>query len=346
MMGNTEAFAWMLILPCVAECIASVWVPAWDFQGADIKVALLNVSGAFLEGLFAAWEGGLPPPRGSLSSAVASLSGSVRSSFLAAYTSWAGMACCAGSFAHEHSSLLSGCAYLGASVVLGLMAHAAGGGFAALLSAGASAQKDDAPSARLAVMAAAVAFIAGTYVVLDRDLQSFDSRSGVDSELPSLISFLDEEDNRLLVGMACAAAGACCGNAIAASIEGYFGSDGAIVSRGTLACNTLFAVLGLSLPIATLRSHPLQRSVLLQSFAGSFCGAASAFAGHCHDSCELWRGGVLRTVRNSLANLATAAAVCLLAYELEWLITHRGLIDGDGDGLVAASELLSFYAAR
>ena len=91
------------------------------------------------------------------------------------------------------------------------------------------------------------------------------------------------------MGMVCAVAGAAVGNLVGASLEGKLGGEGDAVSRGTLCCNALFCAASLLLPLATLRRVRWGRSVLLTSFAGSFCGAATAFGGWVDDSASRWR---------------------------------------------------------
>ena len=87
-LSSTETLVWLLALPAAAECIASVWVPDWSLGGVDAKLLFLNVSGAMLEGLFSAWDGGrAAPPPGAVGTGIASLSGVMRGAFIAAYTS-------------------------------------------------------------------------------------------------------------------------------------------------------------------------------------------------------------------------------------------------------------------
>ena len=108
-------------------------------------------------------------------------------------------------------------------------------------------------------------------------------------DAPALSAIFEEEWARLAVGMVCAVAGAAVGNLVGASLEGKLGGEGDAVSRGTLCCNALFCAASLLLPLATLRRVRWGRSVLLTSFAGSFCGAATAFGGWVDDSASRWR---------------------------------------------------------
>ena len=60
-MDKLESLAWLLALPAAAECVASVWIPEMSLLGADVKLVFLNATGALLEGVFSAWEGGRAP---------------------------------------------------------------------------------------------------------------------------------------------------------------------------------------------------------------------------------------------------------------------------------------------
>ena len=69
MMGAWEKLAWTLVMPAFAECVASVWLQDGWFmlRTHDVKLIFLNATGALLEGLFSAWDGGRAlPPRGTL----------------------------------------------------------------------------------------------------------------------------------------------------------------------------------------------------------------------------------------------------------------------------------------
>ena len=119
-----------------------------------------------------------------------------------------------------------------------------------------------------------------------------------------------------------------------------------------------------------------QRSVLLQSFAGSFCGAASAFAGmpspslaftdqpehplsfpfphslygrcartgHASDARSLYSGsGALTALKNTLANLVAASVVFLIALEIEQMLATVGTVDVNSDGIVELYEIGVYY---
>ena len=127
MLGAWEKLAWTLVMPALAECVASVWLEDDWFmlRTHDVKLVFLNASGALLEGLFSAWEGGRAlPPRGTLGKVLLSLADPMRGGFIAAYTSWAGMV----SFAATQGESFVGCLiYLAVTSVVGLLAYGVGG---------------------------------------------------------------------------------------------------------------------------------------------------------------------------------------------------------------------------
>ena len=147
------------------------------------------------------------------------------------------------------------------------------------------------------------------------------------------------EEHRLALAMLAAILGAATGNAFEAAVARHANTS-ADVCRGTWACNLTFAFLALSLPALSLRSLAYERSVLLQSFAGSFCGAASAFATHCTDTCAA--RSAYAAAKNVLANVLAALIVLLLGSGLERLVASSVLIDRDASGVVDLHELHAY----
>ncbi|KAL1515290.1 hypothetical protein AB1Y20_001381 [Prymnesium parvum] len=347
-MGQWDRLAWQLALPAAAECVVSIWLPEMSARGVDLKILFLNVSGALLEGFFAALNGRVAL-QGTLGLAVASLSGAIRASFLSAYTSWAGMVGYSGQLAHEYGSIYAGALYMVISLALGIVAYVLGGVVASACASErpAAVEKGNAVhSTRLALLGAVCAFLVASYVGVKTQMAAFDEAFVVDEDegLPALIKVLDDESNQLLVGIASAIGGAAVGNALGDYVDSIQGSGSVGVPLGTLTCNTLFALLGLAHPIASIRRKALSRSVLITSFSGSFCGAASAFAGHCSEVCELWRSvGRRKAVKNLAWNLLAAAVVCMLASKLEQMHDQRSTIDFNGNGVVEAFEVAVYF---
>ena len=365
---RVRSLAWIVLLPAAAECTASVWFPSVSLYGLDLQLALLNVTGALMEGFFAAWEGGAAVATGPVGRALEYLSTDMRGSFLSTYTSWAGMIGFAAALSHESGSLSSGLLYMFGCVACGVVAHAIGRAAAVFIfSAKHATGSYSAPSARetlgttavvcfgetplhAALLFAVVAYIASTYVAVATGYEDFHD-ADVDADLdnlPALLAFLESDKNRLLVAMSASVLGAASGNVLGSYVDEQL-PNALHVPRGTLVCNGLFALLGLSLNAGTLRHARWQRSVLLQSFAGSFCGAASAFAGHSSDASQIFRDNgagltaAAKAIKNSLANLLVAALVFLVALELEALVAMASSVDANRNGVVELVEVVAHY---
>jgi fluoride ion exporter CrcB/FEX len=347
-MHKVEQYAWMLVLPALAECVASVWVPDLNLRSHDMKLIFLNVTGALLEGLLAAWEDGrAKPPRGSVGKALTALAGPIRGSFIAAYTSWGGMV----SFAAGQGESLLGClAYLAVTATLGLLAYNFGGLVAATIQHAPSSGKAAKPiaegSVRTAILVGVVAFIVSTEAAVKLGLQDYEDESGADADSmgPALIKFLDAEWARLFVGMACAVAGALVGNTFAGVVESRIGS-GEAVARGTLSCNFVFCLLSLCLPAAALRRARWGRSVILQSFAGSFCGAATDFGGWMNETSSRWREGKGKAAAANLAaNLLVAVTLLCVFVHVDLLNARVSTIDTNGNKVTEVAELIAYYS--
>jgi len=354
---GAESVAWSLILPAAAECTASVWYPDVSINGVDLQLLSLNLLGALLEGFFHSTgvvNRAAMAESGPVGTVLVRISVPMQNYFLSTFTSWAGMVGKAAYFAGEARSGAIGLLYIVISVLLGIAAHSVGAaastGYARYARPHSSSTSPAIVTAmRLSVLAGALAYVIATYVSVRNRFAHFeDSDSFHDQEQPSLFSLLDAEHRRLLVAIVFSVAGARCGNLSGDYVDTVAsrGSATITIARGTLVCNAMFALLGLSLNVATLHRAPLARSVLLQSFAGSFCGAASAFNGHASDASALLAqhtGGRSDALRNMLANLVLALLVFAIAYELESLIARAVTIDLDGDGAVTLSELRHHY---
>ena len=184
----------------------------------------------------------------------------------------------AAALAHGSGSLLSGALYMVGCVSCGLVAHAIGRYAAVRVFSGGSMAAYSSPSAREdlnkaavlrfgetrthdALLGAVVAYIAGTYALVAAGLEDFDDADVSDAYegLPSLIAYLDADKNRLLVAMTMSVLGAASGNALGSYVDAALGADADAVPRGTLVCNSLFAVLGISLQVRARRPAPCAR---------------------------------------------------------------------------------------
>jgi hypothetical protein len=92
-------------------------------MGYDVVLALTNVSGAFLDGFFQAWETGVAVPIGAGTEALRVVADDFRSYYLSTYTSWAGMVGVAASLANARSSVSVGMAYIVVSILMAFVAQ-------------------------------------------------------------------------------------------------------------------------------------------------------------------------------------------------------------------------------
>ncbi|EED91961.1 predicted protein [Thalassiosira pseudonana CCMP1335] len=94
-----------------ATVTTDVWLHSSSissFVGYDLVLALINVTGAFCDGFFSAWETGAAMPSGAKTEALHLIADDMRTYYLSTYTSWAGMVGVAASMAHLRSSALMG----------------------------------------------------------------------------------------------------------------------------------------------------------------------------------------------------------------------------------------------
>ena len=359
--GSYESIAWRLVLPAAAECTASVWFPTVTLLGHDVQLAALNILGAGLQGFFVSVGVTEASYRdaGPVGAVLPSVTSYVQGYFLSTFTSWAGMVGKASLFAHEGGSYHVGILYMLLCIVLGIVAHAAGGalarGVAALVGAPVNAteraKRPESPLAsvvRIAFLMVITAFVIGTYVEVLKGIKDFEDSDVFVEDQGSLLTFMSAEHNQLLVAIAFSIAGAWTGNLMGDYIDGHTSSVGEepTVARGTLACNVTFALAGLSLSAARLHHPRFGRSVLLQSFAGSFCGSASAFNGHATDATDLIgrkHAGWVAAFKNSLVNLVFSVVIFFIGCELEAHLAGRDALDVNRDGFVGVGEVLAAY---
>lgn len=80
-----------------------------------------------------------------------------------------------------------------------------------------------------------------------------------------------------------------------------------------------------------------------QAFAGSFCGAATAFGGWIDDSTGRWRErGAAAAAANLAANLAVAAALIGLFRVANGLLEAKPLIDTNHNNVTEIAEVLAY----
>ena len=150
--ARAKSYVWVILLPAAAECTASVWFPDLSYGGLDLQLAALNISGALMEGFFAAWESGTAVARGPIGDVCSWIADDMRGSFLSTYTSWAGMVGFAAAITHNYGSLWVGFAYMIGCIICGFFAHGLGSTVATMLfpkGSGTAEDTDADPSGRI-----------------------------------------------------------------------------------------------------------------------------------------------------------------------------------------------------
>jgi len=121
----------VLLLPAAATVTTDVWFASLAdailasnfFLGYDLVLAITNVSGAFFDGFFSAWEDGAAVPSGAGTEALHMVADVMRAFYLSTYTSWAGMVGVAASLAHARGSFGVGIMYILLSILCAFVAH-------------------------------------------------------------------------------------------------------------------------------------------------------------------------------------------------------------------------------
>ena len=319
---------WLILLPAAATVTTDVWFQTAILSSAigyDFVLAFANVSGAFLDGFFSEWEsGGTAMPNGSKTEALHLISEDMRASFLSTYTSWAGMVGVAASIAHSRSSFLIGFGYIIVSILCAFIAVQLGSDCAKYISSNAPITNTSYQFAKKAhnilhqFMAILIIYIMVSYLYLDRgDVQDLgEAKQFLIASTPR---------NQLALSILFAVCGAYVGNKVADVITPKFiESSSAVLPMGTLICNSLFGLLGLSLNCMRLNDESWGDSLVLRAFALNFCGAASLFARHASDNRQLYYGkskdGLRLAGMNITANVTFATLLFWIALEVEILL--------------------------
>jgi len=302
--------------------------------GYDVVLALTNVSGAFLDGFFQAWETGVAVPVGAGTEALRVSATDVRAYYISTYTSWAGMVGVAASLANARSSASLGAAYIVVSTLLAFVAHGLGSDFARHISSSTAPMANEAyakPYARRAnkLLKSVMIFLAGyvllPYFYLGGGILEDPDDKGVDVDKFWIAA---TPRNQLAVSTVFAVVGAHVGHESATAISKSTRHH-PLIPVETLMCNGFFGLMGLTLPAMKLRDRSWGDSLLLRGFAINFCGAASLFARHTSDNrrlCTKKRMGPRRAAINMGANVLLAMVIFWIALEIEeWTHpnTHR-----------------------
>ena len=320
---------WMVVLPAAATCTTDVWFQTAilsSAMGYDFILAFSNVSGTFLDGFFSEWESGGAIPNGSKSEALHLISRDMRESFLSTYTSWAGMVGVAASIAHSRSSFLIGWGYIIVSILCAFVAVQLGCDFAKYTSSSAPITNTPYQFSKKAhnllhqYMVLLIIYIIASYIYLDReDVQILgEGKQFWIASTPR---------NQLSLSILFAVCGAYTGNKLADVITSKF-IYSPFLPMGTLICNALFGLLGLSLNFMRLTNASWGDSLLLRAFALNFCGAASLFARHASDNRKLYYDnsnddGTRMAVFNIAVNILFATLLFWVALEVEILLNPQ-----------------------
>lgn len=126
---RTQTFLCATVLPAAATVTTDVWFESailLSSFGYELVLAITNVSGAFLDGFFLAWEDGSAVPNGAGTEALHLIAHDMRTFYLSTYTSWSGMVGVAASLAHAKASVLIGLGYIPLSILCAFVAHGKG----------------------------------------------------------------------------------------------------------------------------------------------------------------------------------------------------------------------------
>lgn len=317
---------WLLLLPAAATCTTDVFfqtaILSYSAIGYDFVLAVANVSGAFLDGFFAEWESGGAVPNGSKTEALHLISEDMRASFLSTYTSWAGMVGVAASIAHSRSSFLIGLGYIIVSVLCAFVAVQLGSDFSKHIASSAPITNTSYQFAKKAhnllrrFMVLLILYIMASYIYLDREgtLALIEGEKNWIASTPW---------NQLSLSILFAVCGAYTGNKVADDITPKY-IKSSVLPMGTLICNALFGLLGLSLNCMRLNDQSWEDSLVLRAFALNFCGAASLFARHISDNRQLYyrknKSGMRMAGINITANILFATLLFWVALEIEILL--------------------------
>jgi hypothetical protein len=124
--NRTRSLLWTFIFPAAATVTTDVWIHSFTLSSGysyNLILAMINVSGAFLDGFFSAFESGDAIPNGPKTEALHLVSGEMRTFGLSTYTSWSGMVGVAAGMGFASSNALVGLVYILLCIGCGCIAH-------------------------------------------------------------------------------------------------------------------------------------------------------------------------------------------------------------------------------
>lgn len=124
--NRTRYYLWALLFPAAATVTTDVWIHEATISinfNYNLVLAVINVSGAFLDGFFSAFESGDAIASGPKTEALHIIAEEIRTFGLSTYTSWAGMVAVASSIGYARSNVLVGLVYILMCIGCGCVAH-------------------------------------------------------------------------------------------------------------------------------------------------------------------------------------------------------------------------------
>jgi len=313
---------WWFLLPAAAVMTTDVWFT----ENKHLQLISLNVTGAMMDGFFAIWESKTFDSHSPITTLMHRLADVIRAFFLSTYTSWAGMVTFAATLSTRKGSIGWGFWYIIVSVVLGFLANGIGSSIAKKI----AKQHKERRTTKIklesqvqflihTVLVLLTIYIIITYALVVTHVRDF---SDVFASARYFISS-GVDDLQLLIAVVCSISGAYVGNFFGNLVDSRFNHWHSLL-MGTLFCNTIFALLSLLLPILTLTQPTIwEGSLWLAPFSSSFCGAASAFAGHTSDLQMFYRKGNHKSaIENAIANIGASSIVLIIAIRFEHLVAE------------------------
>ncbi|KAL3778540.1 hypothetical protein HJC23_001709 [Cyclotella cryptica] len=332
--ARTRSFLWTLLFPAAATVTTDVWfhtAPLSSNFSYGLILAIINVSGAFLDGFFSAFENGDAVPIGPKTEALHLVAEEVRTFGLSTYTSWAGMVNVAASMGIARSNFAVGLLYILMCIGCGFVAHGLGSDFAQYVSPS-DLLLDGTINASYSPIPRANKIVDRTILVLT--LYILTTYIFIELTEPQQKFWAEESpSNQLVVSIFFAVGGAYTGN-----IVSKLAPENSQIPMGTILCNATFSLLSLLLNRLQTYYRSPSESLVLKALSINFCGAASIFSRHISGLSLLYTMSLKRSrlvFLNVSINLLFATMIYWIALVIESLPQHPGegysVIDSKAD---------------
>lgn len=311
------SFLWTLLLPAAATVTTDIWIHTFTLSfNYNLVLAVVNVSGAFLDGFFSVFETGDVAHNGPKTKAIHLVSMEIRAFGLSTYTSWAGMVNAASSIGFAKSNVFVGLVYILLCIGCGFAAHGLGSDLAKHMSDPVSlpgtttyAQHNPVPRA-LKILDVSMISLTIYILVSYLYLQMTEPHQKFWTDVTPC--------NQLIVSIFFAVGGAYTGN-----IVSNLAPKSTNVQLGTIMCNVTFSLLSLSLNVFRAKNPLWDESLVLKACSVNFCGAASVFSRHISGLSLLYSTSSKRSrlvLMNVFVNLLFATMIYWIALEIEILL--------------------------